>query len=259
MDNNNFPTKIMNGLLAIPGAKIHRQKFLEEVLFPYVNDKNKLKNIDDVRPWSLVSHRSLDVIAKERISYRKKIVTTASFVAGLPGGFGLFASVPADVVQYQYHLLVLAQELAYLYGMPEFYDEDGNATEETTRALVIMFFGMRAAVGHGAREGVEQFIKAVAKGAPKRIATMKWGNTALFHVIKEIAKWLGIKGGQDISKKEIGKAVGKVIPVFGGLISGGLSCYTFTKDSDRFLNFLQEHKKLFMDADENRNGNVQEV
>lgn len=252
MNAGNLPIKLMNGLLSIPGAKIHRQEFLQEVLLPYVSDKDKLKNVDNIRPWSLVSHGSLDLIAKERISYRKKIVTTTSFLAGLPGGFGMFASVPADVVQYQYHLLVLAQELAYLYGMPEFYDENGNATEQTTQALVVMFFGMREAIGHGAREGVEQFIKAVAKGAPERIAHLKWGNTALFRAIKEIAKWLGIKGGQDISKKEIGKAAGKVIPIFGGLISGGLSCFLFGKDSNRFLIFLQKHKKLFMEADENK-------
>lgn len=254
MENNSLPVKLVSGLLAIPGAKINRQEFLEQVLLPYVVSKEKLEHIENVRPWAFVSQEALDKIANERVAYRKKLVTTASFFAGIPGGFGMLATIPGDLLQYNYHLLVLAQELAYLYGFPEFYDEKGEATEETVQALVIMFFGMQMAVGHAGREGVEQLIKMLAKGAPQRIATMKWGNTALFHIIQEIAKWLGINGGKLIGKKHIANAVGKAIPFIGGVISGGLSYGTFTMDSNRFLAFLRGHKELFIEADKKRNG-----
>ena len=252
MEGKNIATKLMTGLLAVPGAKVDRQDFLEMVLSPYVKNKEKLKNIENARPWSIVSHEALDKIAKERVSYRKKLVSTASFVAGLPGGFAMLGAIPADVMQYNYHLLTLSQELAYLYGFPEFYDENGNATEETVQALVIMFFGIQTAAGHVGRESVEQLIKMLAKGAPQRIASMKWGETALFKILQEGAKWLAINGGKPIGKKFIGNAVGKAVPIVGGFISAGLSYATFTLDSNRFVKFLREHKQLFMEADEHR-------
>ena len=252
MAGKDIATKLMTGLLTIPGAKVDRQDFLETVLSPYVKDKEKLKNLENVKPWSIVSHEALDKIAAERVSSRKKFVTTASFAAGLPGGLGLLGTIPADFLQYNYHLLVLSQELAYLYGFPEFYDEKGNATEVTVQALIVMFFGIQTAVGNAGREGAEQLIKMLAKGAPKRIATMKWGNTFLFKAIQGIAKWLGVKGGQSIGKKEIGAAVGKAIPVVGGFVSAGFSYLTFTLDSKRYVKFLREHKTLFMEGDESQ-------
>ena len=248
--DNNLPIKLMNALLAIPGARIHRQEFLETVLSLYVKDKEMLKNIETVRPWSIVSHEALDKIAEERVSLRRKFVTTASFAAGLPGGLGLLGAIPADFLQYNYHLLILSQELAYLYGFPDFYDEKGNATEVTVKALIVMFFGIQMALGNAGREGAEQFIKMLAKGAPKRIANMKWGDTFLFKAIQGIAKWLGVKGGQSIGRKEIGAAVGKAIPVVGGFVSAGFSYMTFTMDSKRYVKFLREHKTLFMEGDE---------
>lgn len=251
MENKNIAIKIMGGLLQIPGAKVDRQEFLEKTLSPYVLDKEKfLANIENEKPWKFVPDSALDKIAKERFSYRRKLVCAKSFFAGLPGGPVLLATLPADLLQYNYHLLILSQELAYLYGFPEFYDENGNETEETVQALVIMFFGLQTAVGHAGREGVEQLIKMLAKGAPQRIAHMKWGNTALFKGIQEIAKWLGIKGGQFVGKKEIGAAAGKLIPVVGGFISAGLSAATFTLDANRYMKFLQEHKDLFKDDDD---------
>ena len=248
----------MTGLLAIPGAKVDRQEFLETVLSLYVKDKEKLKNIENVKPWSIVSHEALDKIAEERVSLRKKFVTTASFAAGLPGGLGLLGTIPADVLQYNYHLLILSQELAYLYGFPDFYDEKGNATEVTVQALIVMFFGIQTAIGNAGREGAEQLIKMLAKGAPKRIATLKWGNTFLFKAIQGIAKWLGVKGGLAVSRKEIGAAVGKAIPVVGGFVSAGFSYMTFTMDSKRYVKFLREHKALFMEGDESRDEENQE-
>ena len=167
-------------------------------------------------------------------------------------------TIPADVLQYNYHLLILSQELAYLYGFPDFYDEKGNATEVTVQALIVMFFGIQTAIGNAGREGAEQLIKMLAKGAPKRIATMKWGNTFLFKAIQGIAKWLGVKGGLAVSKKEIGAAVGKAIPVVGGFVSAGFSYMTFTMDSKRYVKFLREHKALFMEGDESRDEENQE-
>lgn len=206
-----------------------------------------------------MSFKTLDIITKERITHRKKLVCLKSFVAGIPGGFAMFGTIPADVLQYHYHLLILSQELAYLYGFPEFYDEKGHATEETVQALVVMFFGIQQTLESAGRESVEELIKMLAKGAPQRIATIKWGNTALFKGIQQIAKWLGINGGKLVGKKQIGQAVGKAIPILGGFVSAGLSAFTFNRDAKRYEDFLKSHKSIFIEADKTRDSEPSEV
>lgn len=248
-DEKNIATKLMGTILQIPGAKVNRQKFLEKVLSPYIKNSEDLEKVQIARPWQIASDEVLDTIARERISYRKKLVCLKSFVAGIPGGVALFGTIPADILQYNYHLLILSQELAYLHGFPEFYDENDQATEETIQALVVMFFGVKQAIGSVGREAAEELVKRLAQGAPKRITEMKWGATPLFKAIQEIARWLGVNGGKSIGKKHIGSAAGKAIPILGGFVSAGLSAFTFSKDAKRYEEFLRSHKKVFIEAD----------
>ena len=58
-------------------------------------------------------------------------VTAISAAAGLPGGFALLGTVPADLAQYYGHVLRIVQKLAYIYSWPNLFDSDGldSATE----------------------------------------------------------------------------------------------------------------------------------
>jgi hypothetical protein len=55
-------------------------------------------------------------MASELIQKRTLQSTGVSFAAGLPGGFAMAATIPADTLQFLGVTLRLAQALAYIYG-----------------------------------------------------------------------------------------------------------------------------------------------
>lgn len=63
---------------------------------------------------------TLDDIARHSIAFETKKSATMAFAAGLPGGFALVGTVPADVAQYYIHAFRVMQKLAYLYGWQSF-------------------------------------------------------------------------------------------------------------------------------------------
>ena len=58
-------------------------------------------------------------------------MTALSAIAGIPGGFALLATVPADTAQYLGHMLRVAQKLAYLYSWPDLFEEDDEPDDAT--------------------------------------------------------------------------------------------------------------------------------
>jgi hypothetical protein len=77
--------------------------------------------IGSVRPYTVVSEQVIDKLARQCIRKHTALATTTSTIVGLPGGLTMAAALPADLVQYFYHVFVLSQKLAYLYGYPDFY------------------------------------------------------------------------------------------------------------------------------------------
>lgn len=53
-------------------------------------------------------------MARKLVNKRTLFSTGASFVAGLPGGFAMAATIPADMLQVYGVALGLAQEISYL-------------------------------------------------------------------------------------------------------------------------------------------------
>lgn len=53
-------------------------------------------------------------------------------------------------------------------------------------------------------------------------------------MVKKIASWLGIK----LTKDGVGKAAGKIVPILGGIVSGGLTYVTFKPMAKRLKNEL---------------------
>ena len=63
-----------------------------------------------------VAAETLDDVARHSIAFETKKSATMAFAAGLPGGFALVGTVPADIAQYYVHAFRVMQKLAYLYG-----------------------------------------------------------------------------------------------------------------------------------------------
>lgn len=236
--------KVMGAALSMPGVKVDRDDFLKKELKNYCSPE-QLNLAISSRPINVVSKEIIDRIANACINSHTTKVTTISAVAGIPGGFAMAGTIPADMAQYYWHVFVLAQKLAYLYGFPDLRDENGNLTD-TASDMLTLFVGvmMGASAANQAIKGLaKEFAKQVVKRLPQKALT----KTIYYPIIKQIAKWIGVK----LTKDTFAKGLGKVIPILGGLISGGLTLATFRPSAKRLQHKLQEEMFLI-------NGNYQE-
>ncbi len=225
--------KVMGAALSMPGVKVDRDDFLKKELKNYCSPE-QLNLAISSRPINGVSKEIIDRIANACINSHTTKVTTISAVAGIPGGFAMAGTIPADMAQYYWHVFVLAQKLAYLYGFPDLRDENGNLTD-TASDMLTLFVGvmMGASAANQAIKGLaKEFAKQVVKRPPQKALT----KTMYYPIIKQIAKWIGVK----LTKDTFAKGLGKVIPILGGIISGGLTLATFRPSAKRLQHKLQE-------------------
>lgn len=225
--------KVMGAALSMPGVKVDRDDFLKKELKNYCSPE-QLNLAISSRPINGVSKEIIDRIANACINSHTTKVTTISAVAGIPGEFAMAGTIPADMAQYYWHVFVLAQKLAYLYGFPDLRDENGNLTD-TASDMLTLFVGvmMGASAANQAIKGLaKEFAKQVVKRLPQKALT----KTMYYPIIKQIAKWIGVK----LTKDTFAKGLGKVIPILGGVISGGLTLATFRPSAKRLQHKLQE-------------------
>lgn len=224
--------KVMATAMDIPGVKVDREAFLTKELRPYCTKDELEKAIKN--PVGVISQERIDTLANACIRNQTAKVTAISAAAGVPGGLAMVATIPADMAQYYWHTFVLAQKLAYLYGIPDLRDEDGNLTE-TSQDMLTLFVGvmMGAAAANNAIKNVSKaFAVQVAKRLPQKALT----KTVYYPIIKQVAKWIGV----NLTKASFAKGVGKAIPVVGGVISGGLTLATFRPAAKRLQKKLRE-------------------
>ena len=238
--------KILAVVMKMPGVRVDRISFLRKELRPYCN-QSRLQMIGNVRPYTVVSEQVIDKLARQCVRKHTALATTTSTIAGLPGGLAMAVTMPADVTQYFYHMFVLSQKLAYLYGYPDFFaaqdDEEGTELSDTASDLLTIFMGvmMGAPV---AEKGIDELSKAVAENAVTRLPRVALTKTALFPIVNQIAKIIGTR----LSKTSFAKGVGRFIPLAGGLFSGGLTLLTFRKGANRLRRQLRAQRHLFDDG-----------
>ena len=237
--------------MKMPSVRVDRVSFLRKELRPYCN-QSRLQMIAGVRPYTVVSEQVIDKLARQCIRKHTTLATATSTVAGLPGGLTMVATLPADLVQYFYHVFVLSQKLAYLYGYPDFFAEqegedgenvDNGELSDTGTDLLTIFMGvmMGAPV---AEKGIDELSKAVAESAVTRLPRVALTKTALFPVVSQIAKMIGTR----LSKASFAKGVGRFIPIAGGLFSGGLTLLSFRRGANRLRRQLRAQRHLFDDG-----------
>lgn len=133
-----------------------------------------------------------------------------SFAAGLPGGFAMLATVPADVTQYYVHAFRIMQKLTYLYGWQDLLGDLEDADDETIGWLAL-FLGVMLGVG-GAATSLTSFAQHVARPALQK----------------------------QITKDSLAKAVTKVVPGLIGAILGGMTLVMLKSQGDRLHTHLRE-------------------
>ncbi len=233
---------MLSAVLSLPSVKVDRVAFLRKELKPYCSS-SKLDMLENVRPYSIVNDRVIDAVARKCINRHTALATTTSAVAGMPGGLVMAATIPGDITQYYYHVVLLSQKLAYLYGFPDFCDENGELSDMASDLLTI-FMGSMMGV-KVADQGISQLAKGMAQQAVGRLPRLAITKVAVYPIASKIARIAGMK----LTKEGFAKGIGKLIPIAGGLFSGSLTLFTFRPGARRLQKRLKAQKTHFTDGD----------
>lgn len=194
-------------------------------------------------PIGILSKETITRVANACISNHTKFVTGTSFAAGLPGGWWAAGTIPADLAQYYWHTFVLAQKLAYLYGLRDLRNENGELDELAKDTLTIFLGVMMGA--SAANKVIKNVVSNLAQQAVKRIPRQALTKTAWYPILKTIGPWIGIK----ITKGTVAKQAGKVIPLLGGVISGAITYASFRPCAKRLQKKLAEQTDFLLEQE----------
>lgn len=238
--------KTLSTVLDMPGVKVDRASFIRKALKSYCNETDINKAIN-ARPSEVLSKDKINHIAKQYINSHLTKVTVISAGTGIPGGYALIPTAIGDIVQYYYHVFVLSQKLAYLYGFPDLCDEDGNVSENMVQVMTL-FAGVMSGVAV-ANKGLRFVAQQLSKQAAKKLPQQALTKGTIYPIIKQVSKILGIQ----MNKNIFGKGVSKVIPFIGAIISGSLTYATFKPNAIRLQKFLFQEMDYFANGhDKNR-------
>lgn len=251
-NNGNLSKQIMieeviTKAIQIPGVKVDRRRFLSE---QFVSIANNLEEILDKGPIGAgIQREEIVVLSKKLILTRTSQSSVASFVAGMPGGLAMAATIPADILQFFGMSLRLAQELAYLYGAQDLW-ENGDLDDEKVRNQLILYCGVMFGVS-GAVSGVRVLSTQLSKTALKKIPQKALTKTFWYPILKKIANFIGI----NLTKKTFAQGVSKAVPVIGGVISGGINFASMMPMANRLNETLD--KATFNYSDEEFNEDIE--
>ena len=233
-------------VVRVPGVRVNRDEFLRQELRKlHLSDDVIARAIDSNPLHAGVSLTAIDRLAEEAISYETNKSAAISFVAGIPGGFAMLGTIPADLMQYYAHALRIMQKLAYLYGWGELLP-DGRETDDDTLGVLAVFFGAMLGVG-GAAQSLTAFARVAAKTAYQNHATKRaLMSITWYPVVKHSLRLIGI----NITKSTAAKGFSKIVPVIGGFVSSGLTFMALQSQSALLKGHLREIPPPGVDDDE---------
>ena len=223
-------------VVRVPGVRINREEFLRQELRKlHLSDDTIARALSSNPMMAGVSLAQIDTLAEDAISYETNKSAAISFVAGIPGGFAMLGTIPADLMQYYAHALRIMQKLAYLYGWGELLP-DGRETDDDTLGVLAVFFGVMLGVG-GAAQSLTAFARVAAKTAYQNHATKRaLMSITWYPVVKHSLRLIGI----NITKSTAAKGFSKIVPVIGGFVSSGLTFMALQSQSALLKEHLRE-------------------
>ena len=212
---------ILSKAVELPMVRIDREEFLRSALKKYFPEHIVEQAVEHNPAYAGISTEQIKKIAKECINYETTKVSTISFVSGIPGGWAMLGTLPADITQYFGHIIRIVQKLVYLYGWEDFCSENGYMDDGTANILTL-FIGIMFGVD-GATQTITKISAAAAQKASKAIAQKALTKGTIYPIVKKTAQILGIR----MTKEIFAKGVSKVIPLIGGTASGVLTFFTY--------------------------------
>lgn len=239
-------TSVITTALKIPGVKVSRETFLREQFKDLSPDVIALivKNgpVD-----AGCSREDLSKKATRIVKERAALSTGVSFLAGMPGGWAMAATIPADLLQFYGVALRMAQELVYLYGESDMWC-DGTPDADKVYKQLILYCGVMLGAS-GAAQTARVMSSALAKQAVKKLPQKALTKTFYYPVIKSIMRFFGVS----VTKSTFAKGVAKVLPVIGGVVSGGITLASMVPMGNRLITTLDkahfDYTETDLDAD----------
>ena len=236
--------EVITNAVQIPGVKVNRKQFLAE---QFASKVDNLEEIFDKGPIEAgIKREDIILLSKKLILYRTSQSSVASFVAGIPGGLAMAATIPADILQFFGMALRLAQELSYLYGAQDLW-VNGKIDDDKVKNQLILYCGVMFGVS-GATSGVRILSTQLSKTALKKIPQKALTKTFWYPILKKITNFIGI----NLTKKTFAQGVSKAVPVIGGFISGGINFASMMPMANRLNDALNNATFNYSDDEFNK-------
>ena len=204
-----------------PGVKINREQFLRKELNKYCSEDIISEAIRTNPAKAGISRKIIDKISIAIINLETTKVTGISLAASLPGGGAAIAAAEADITSYFAFVFRTVQELAYLYGFEEF-DLNGDEVNAETMNMVLLFLGVMFGV-QGATTTLRKFADVLAKNVAKKLARNALIKGTIYPIIKKVASSVGLR----MTKQIFADSLASMVPIAGGVLSGGLTLAMF--------------------------------
>ena len=222
--------------LKIPGIKINRADFLQKQLLKAYPQEIIDIAIAESPMKAQIPLQEIDKLANEVIKFERNCVSGISAALGVPGGWAMVATIPADIAQYYGYLLRATQKLLYLYGFPQIdTEEQGGKFDDGTMNTLIICFGVMYGVA-GANNALKTMAKALGTGVEKQLLNKALTKGTLYPIVKSISKWFGFK----MTKEVFAGFFKKAIPIVGGVLGGGITYLSFKPCCDKLKKSLQD-------------------
>lgn len=171
----------------------------------------------------------------DSIEFETKKCAAISTLAGIPGGLAIAATIPGDVAQYFMHVMRIEQKLAYLYGWESFITDNTDEIDDETLAKLITLMGVMMGVG-SATNSISKFAATAAKqGVSKQIEKQALTKTSWYVPMKQVLRFFGV----NVTKKTFANTAAKAVPVVGGIVSGGITYYSFKPSAEKLRRYLR--------------------
>ena len=235
-------TGVISAAMKIPGIRVDRGAFLKEQFKE--QDPIALKSILEFGPVAAGCDRDVLRRKADKVILGTTLLSTGvSFLAGLPGGLAMAATIPADILQFYAAALKLAQEIAYIYGEGDLWKGDLPDDEEAINQLILYCGVMLEAAG--AAQSVRLKTSTLTKQTDKKVPQKALTKTFYNPIIKSVLKFFGVK----LTKDTFAKGVSKAIPVLGGIVSGGVTFASLRPMGTRLMNTFDKAHFSYSDID----------
>jgi hypothetical protein len=220
--------KVLSTSIGLPFVKVNREEFLNKELSKFCTPMEVMTALEE-GPLGVLTKKEIDKLANQCISYHLTMVCGTSALMGLPGGWWMAGTIPADITQFYGHILSLMQKLIYLYGWPALTSVNDQLDDESLN-IMTLFVGVMM----GNKMAIEALTKVVTQASKN--AGVKISETVMAHYAVKVAQWIGI----NMTKEGFAKGVGKVLPLVGAPISATITYYTFRPMARRLKKHLDE-------------------